>query len=138
MTHARKLHVNITADRTFRLPEDIPEGPAEVIVLYGGSTATQPSIPVATDRTEPQVPPGARFVSAAEVLAALGPPPLDEHGNPIVRGGLGMFEGWTTSEAIEDGLGPLPEDIQRYFDGYSDPVRPSRLRYPGRLRTTSL
>lgn len=31
---AVRLHVHITKDRTVRLPEDLPEGDAEVIVLY--------------------------------------------------------------------------------------------------------
>ena len=31
---AFRLHVHIAKDRTVRLPEDLPEGDAEIIVLY--------------------------------------------------------------------------------------------------------
>lgn len=35
MQSAVRLHVHIAGDRTVHLPEDLPEGDAEIIVLYG-------------------------------------------------------------------------------------------------------
>ncbi len=93
MTQARKLTIHIPQDRIIHLPDDVPEGPAEVIVLYpdANNVASAPKVP------GPEA----------------GVAPLDE------RPGEGMFEGLVPTDD-ETMFGPLPREIQRYFDGESD------------------
>ena len=40
-SHPRKLHVQVTRDRMIRLPSEIPEGPAELIVIPSAEPAAR-------------------------------------------------------------------------------------------------
>jgi hypothetical protein len=85
MRAAVKLEVTIPRDRLVQLPEDLPEGRAEIIVLYPGPEAEGERAPrrvkrAARGRAErPLAPPGpvqAGRVSYFERLAARQPVPL--------------------------------------------------------------
>lgn len=52
MQAALKLYVEITGDHTVKLPDEVPEGPAEIIVLVG----RQVEHPVSAAKAEPRSP----------------------------------------------------------------------------------
>jgi hypothetical protein len=82
MRAAVKLKVTIPKDRLVQLPEDLPEGRAELIVLYPGPEAAGERAPKRAKRTRsgrPLAPPGpvqAGRVSYFERLSARQPVPL--------------------------------------------------------------
>ncbi len=82
MRDAVKLEVTIPKDRLVQLPEDLPEGRAEIIVLYQGPEAEGERPPERAKRARsgrPLAPPGtvkAGRVSYFERLAARQPVPL--------------------------------------------------------------
>jgi hypothetical protein len=87
MRAAVKLEVTIPKDRLVQLPENLPEGPAEIIVLYPGSEAVNERAPKRAKRAgsgragRPVAPPGpvpAGRVSYFERLRARQPRPLSE------------------------------------------------------------
>jgi hypothetical protein len=82
MRAAVKLEVTIPKDRLLQLPEDLPEGRAEIIVLYSGPEAEDERPPKRAKRARsgrPLALPGpvqAERVGYFERLAARQPVPL--------------------------------------------------------------
>lgn len=84
---AVRVRVHIAKDRTVHLPEDLPEGDAEIIVLYDTPPLSEALAKKAALRRE-----------------AFGA----DAGKMVVS---------------EDFDAPLPEDVQRYFEGDEDGPR---------------